>query len=100
MPAKTSNLHFELKKLIKKLHPKLTYEQERMYLERPEVMLEPVVDSYKQFCKGQGIDYKTTTMYQEEMKFRQFQKQLQASRSSWSRTMTFTTISCTHYGTA
>lgn len=83
MPAKTSNLHFELKKLIKKLHPKLTYEQERMYLERPEVMLEPVVDSYKQFCKGQGIDYKTTTMYQEEMKFRQFQKQLQASREKW-----------------
>ena len=83
MAAKTSSLNIELKKLIKKLRPNLTYEQERMYQEHPEIMLESIVGSYKQFCEGQGIDYKTTAMYQEEQKFHQFQKQLQASRKKW-----------------
>ncbi len=83
MAAKTGNLHIELKKLIKKLRPNLTYEQERMYREHPEIMLESIVGSCKQFCEGQGIDYKTTAMYQEEQKFYQFQKQLQASRKKW-----------------
>ena len=83
MAAKTGNLHIEIKKLIRKLRPKLTYEQERMYREHPEILLETVVGSYKLFCEGQGIDYKTTAMYQEEQKFHQFQKQLQAARKKW-----------------
>ena len=83
MAAKSSNLNIELKKLIKELRSKLTYAQERMYREHPEIMLESVFASYKQFCEGQGIDYKTTAMYQEEQKFHQFQNQLQASRKKW-----------------
>ena len=79
----TINLHTESKKWLKKLSRKLTREQERMYREHPEILLEAVIDSYKRFSEGQGIDYKTTAMYQAELNFRQFQKQLQASRKKW-----------------
>ena len=81
MAAKTSSLNIELKKLIKKLRPNLTYEQERMYREHPEIMLESIVGSYKQFCEGQGIDYKTTAMYQEEQKFHQCSRRGSSSAS-------------------
>lgn len=83
MAAKTINLHSESKKWLRNMRPKLTREQKRMYEDRPELLLETVIDSYRQFCAGQGVDYKTTAMYQAELEFHQFQKQLQASRKKW-----------------
>lgn len=77
------NLNSELKKWGEKLYPKLTREQKRMYQDRPELLLEAVLDSYKQFCASQGIDYKTTAMYQAEQEYRHFQEQLQACRKKW-----------------
>ena len=83
MATKTTNLNSELRKWIRKLRPKLTYEQKRMFRDRPEVLLEAVVDSYKHFCEGQGIDYTTTDMYQAELEFHRFQERLQAARKKW-----------------
>lgn len=55
---------------VKEVLPKLTEEQMQEILDHPEIISESVIEAYKRFCERKGIDYETTAMYQEEMKYR------------------------------
>ena len=81
--AKKINLNKELEKKIKELLPYLTPEQLQEIHDNPAILVDACVEGFKQACAERGIDYTTTPMYQEELKFRKLQEELQASVEKW-----------------
>ena len=61
----------DLKQWFKELLPKLSKEQLMEIRDNPEMVTNAVIEAYKRLCKEHGIDYTTTAMYQEELKYRQ-----------------------------
>ena len=56
---------------VEEILPKLPADQREAVLNNPEIIVDCAVEAYKQVCKERGIDYTTTAMYQEELKYRQ-----------------------------
>lgn len=50
--------------------PNLTVEQMQEILDNPEIVTNAILKAYKQLCEKEGVDYTTTAMYQDEMKYR------------------------------
>lgn len=74
METKKVNLNKKLEEWFKELMPRLSEEQVREIQQNPDIVVNAIIEAYKQVCEEHGIDYTTTSMYQEEMKYRQ-QKQ-------------------------
>lgn len=74
METKKVNLNKELVEWLKELMPRLSEEQVREIQQNPDIVVNSIIEAYKKVCEEHGIDYTTTAMYQEEMKYRQ-QKQ-------------------------
>ena len=50
--------------------PKLSVEQLMEIRDNPEIVTNAILKAYKQLCEKEGVDYTTTAMYQDEMKYR------------------------------
>ena len=83
MAKKKVNLNAVVEKWLQEQLPKMSNEQVKELYEHPEVMVEAVLQGVKQACERNGIDYTTTPIYQEELKFRQQQEDDKASRERW-----------------
>ena len=71
MATEKINLNKELEKWLKELMPKMSEEQLKAIQESPDLVINAVIEAYKQICEEKGIDYTQTAMYQEELKYRQ-----------------------------
>lgn len=56
--------------IVEEILPNLPADQREAVLNNPEIIINCAVEAYKQVCESRGIDYTTTAMYQEEMKYR------------------------------
>jgi hypothetical protein len=80
MATKQLNLNKMLNEWLEENLPKLPIEQLEQLRDNPDMLVESVIEGLRKACEECGVDYTTTPMYQEELKYRQQQADEQASR--------------------
>ena len=83
MATKKLNLNKMMKEWLDENLPKLPIEQVKQLRDNPDMLVEAVIEGLREACEERGVDYTTTPMYQEELKFRKQQAEEQASREKW-----------------
>lgn len=68
---KTIDLTKEVLDWFKQNMDKFPEDELRKIQENPEIIVDTVLQTFKQECEKQGIDYKQTAMYQCELKYRE-----------------------------
>ena len=78
MATKKLNLNKMMKEWLDENLPKFPIEQVKQLRDNPDMLVEAVIEGLREACEERGVDYTTTPMYQEELKFRNQQAEEQA----------------------
>lgn len=83
MATKKINLNKLMNEWLHENLRKLPVEQLKQLRENPDMMVEAAIEGIRKACEERGVDYTTTPIYQEELKYRQQQADEQAAREKW-----------------